>query len=200
MPHPRYPAASVATLGAASAIALAMSLAMSLATPAHADPLPACNDGTPSESTECGTGAEVTGNGGTAVGHDALAGEEAVALGNSTEAEGLRAIAIGAGLMNYSGASPSFDPARASGTDAIAAGTSSLAGIAAAMAQAEPPFPSAAGRTSYAGRGAVYRGEYAFSLGFAHRLDTASPFALSASVSHAGARHTGASVGFAGEF
>jgi len=73
-------------------------------------------------------------------------------------------------------------------------------GIAAAMAQAEPPFPSAPGRTAYAGRGAVYRGEYAFSLGIAHRLDTPSPFALSASLSHAGAGHTGASVGFAGEF
>ena len=73
-------------------------------------------------------------------------------------------------------------------------------GIAAAMAQAEPPMPSAPGRTSYAGKGAVWRGEYAFSLGLAHRLDTDQPFALSASIAHAPGASTGATVGFAGEF
>jgi autotransporter adhesin len=73
-------------------------------------------------------------------------------------------------------------------------------GIAAAMAQADAPFPSAPGKTSYAGKAAVYRGEVAFSLGLTHRLNTESPFALTASVSHSGGTNTGATVGFAGEF
>jgi len=73
-------------------------------------------------------------------------------------------------------------------------------GIAAAMALADAPMPSAPGKTSYIGKGAVYRGELAFSLGITHRLDTDSPFAISASVSHAGGKDTGASVAFSGEF
>jgi autotransporter adhesin len=73
-------------------------------------------------------------------------------------------------------------------------------GIAAAMAQADAPMPSAAGKTSYTGTGAVYRGELAFSLGLTHRLNTEAPFALMASLSHSGGDNTGATVGFAGEF
>ena len=73
-------------------------------------------------------------------------------------------------------------------------------GIAAAMAQADAPMSSAPGRTSYAGKGAVWHGEYAFSLGLTHRLDSDKPFALSASVAHVPGETTGATVGFAGEF
>ena len=73
-------------------------------------------------------------------------------------------------------------------------------GVAAAMAQADAPMPSAPGRTSYTGKGSVYRGETAFSLGLTHRLDTESPFALMASVSHSGGDNTGGTIGFTGEF
>jgi len=73
-------------------------------------------------------------------------------------------------------------------------------GVAAAMAQADAPIPSAPGKTSYMGKGSTFRGEFAFSLGLAHRLDTDSPFALTASLSHAGGKNTGATVGFTGEF
>ncbi len=103
MPHPRILAVSAAAIAAA------------LTVPAGAQDTPDCKDGASAETTECGTGAEATGSGGTAVGHDALAGQEAVAVGNEAEAQGLRAVAIGAGLTNYSGASPTLDPARASG-------------------------------------------------------------------------------------
>ncbi|MHA6316470.1 hypothetical protein ACXYN8_02275 [Altererythrobacter sp. CAU 1778] len=37
-------------------------------------------------------------------------------------------------------------------------------------------------------------------VGLTHRLDTDGPFAVSASVSHAGGKSTGATVGFTGEF
>ena len=76
----------------------------------------------------------------------------------------------------------------------------SRAGIAAAMAQADAPMPSEGGRTSYMGKGATFRGEYAFSLGLTHRLKTDAPFAVMASVSHSGGKNTGATVGVAGEF
>ena len=73
-------------------------------------------------------------------------------------------------------------------------------GIAAAMAMADAPMPSEPGKTSYAAKGSVFRGELAIGASLSHRLDTDSPFALTASVSHAGSKNTGASVGFSGEF
>jgi autotransporter adhesin len=73
-------------------------------------------------------------------------------------------------------------------------------GIAAAMAMADAPFPSAPGKTSYAAKTGVYRGEVAVSASFSHRLNTGSPFALTASVSHSGGKDTGFTAGLAGEF
>jgi autotransporter adhesin len=65
---------------------------------------------------------------------------------------------------------------------------------------ANAPFPSAPGKTSYAANTGVYRGEVAFSAGFMYRLDTASPFAITGGVSHAGGSDTAAKIGVAGEF
>jgi trimeric autotransporter adhesin len=73
-------------------------------------------------------------------------------------------------------------------------------GIAAAAAIASAPFPSAPGKTSYTANSAIYRGEVAFSASMSHRLDTGSPFALTAAVSHSGGKDTVARVGVAGEF
>lgn len=68
------------------------------------------------------------------------------------------------------------------------------------MAQADAPMPSAPGKTSYTGKGAMFRGEAAFSLGLTHRLNLDVPLAVMASVSHAGDKNTGVTVGFSGEF
>ena len=73
-------------------------------------------------------------------------------------------------------------------------------GIAAAVAMADAPFPSAPGRTSYAANGAVYRGQAAFSVALTHRLKTDTPFAFTAGVSHAGGSDTAVKFGVAGEF
>jgi autotransporter adhesin len=73
-------------------------------------------------------------------------------------------------------------------------------GIAAAVAMADAPFPSAPGKTSYASNGAVYRGEFAFSLSLMHRLDVDSPFALTAGISQSGGKNTAIRAGIAGEF
>ncbi len=73
-------------------------------------------------------------------------------------------------------------------------------GVAAAMALTDAPMPSQPGKTSYIGKGATFRGEFGFSLGLTQRLNSDQPFAISASVSHAGGNNTGASVAFSGEF
>ena len=72
-------------------------------------------------------------------------------------------------------------------------------GIAAAMAMADAPMPSHAGGTSYMAKTAVFRGQVGFSAALSHRFGSA-PFALSAGVSHAGGKNTGANVAVAGEF
>ena len=78
--------------------------------------------------------------------------------------------------------------------------TEARRGIAAAVAMADAPFPSAPGRTSYATNAAIYRGEPAFSLSLTHRLNTDTPFAISLGASYAGGKDTAFRVGVAGEF
>ena len=73
-------------------------------------------------------------------------------------------------------------------------------GIAAAVALAPAPFPSAPGRTSYTANTAVYRGEVAFSGSVAYRLNLDTPFAVTGGVSYSGGRNTAVRVGVAGEF
>ena len=71
-------------------------------------------------------------------------------------------------------------------------------GIAAVTAMAQPHFPSAAGRTSYASNVGYYRGEVAFSAGVMHRVQ--GDFAVGAGVSYAGGKHAAVKAGVAGEF
>ncbi len=71
-------------------------------------------------------------------------------------------------------------------------------GIAAIAAQANPHFPSSAGRTSYASNVATYRGEVGVSVGLKHRLQ--GDVAVSAGVTYAGGNSTALRAGVAGEF
>lgn len=73
-------------------------------------------------------------------------------------------------------------------------------GIASALALAQAPFPSQAGRTSYTANTATYRGEWAMSGSLSHRLNVDMPIAISAGISYAGDKHTAARFGIAGEF
>jgi trimeric autotransporter adhesin len=73
-------------------------------------------------------------------------------------------------------------------------------GIAAAMAMASAPFPSAPGKVSYTANTAVYRGEVAGSATVSYRLNSASPMAISGAVSFGGKGNVGGRVGIAGEF
>ena len=71
-------------------------------------------------------------------------------------------------------------------------------GIASIAAQANPHFPSAAGKTSYASNVAVYRGEVGVSAGLMHRFD--GDLAITAGVTYAGGNSTSIRAGIAGEF
>ena len=73
-------------------------------------------------------------------------------------------------------------------------------GIAAAVAMADAPFPSAPGKTSYAFNLATYRGKQAGSLSLMHRFAGDTPVAFSIGVSHAGKKDFVARAGIAGEF
>ena len=63
---------------------------------------------------------------------------------------------------------------------------------------AQPAFPSADGKTSYASDVAYYRGEVGCSAGLMHRVS--SEFALTAGVSYGGGSNTAVKAGVAGEF
>lgn len=73
-------------------------------------------------------------------------------------------------------------------------------GVATAVAMANAPMPSAAGRTSYVVNGATFRGQQAVGVSMMHRFNTSNPFALGAGVSYAGGKNTAGRVSVAGEF
>ena len=73
-------------------------------------------------------------------------------------------------------------------------------GIAAAIAIAPAPMPSAPGRISYAVNGATFRGEYAVGGSLQYRLNTSNPMAVNVGFSYAGNKNNGLRVGVAGEF
>jgi autotransporter adhesin len=73
-------------------------------------------------------------------------------------------------------------------------------GIAAAVAAASAPMPSAPGKTTWQIRGSTFVNEYGVGFGFAHRLDTAIPLSIVGGYGNGGGReHTGY-VGLGGEF
>jgi autotransporter adhesin len=73
-------------------------------------------------------------------------------------------------------------------------------GIAAAVATASAPMPSAPGKTTWQLRGSTFQSEYGVGFGFAHRLPTAMPLNVVGGYGNGGgAEHTGY-VGLGGEF
>jgi hypothetical protein len=75
-------------------------------------------------------------------------------------------------------------------------------GIAAAVAMANAPMPSAPGRTSWATNAATFHGEVGFGGSLAHRFDTGSDasLAVTAGFAYAPGGNSVAKVGMAGEF
>lgn len=73
-------------------------------------------------------------------------------------------------------------------------------GIAAAMAMANAPMPSAPGRTSWAANVSVFQGELASGFAVAHRLDTDQPFGITGAIAVTANGIPGARAGMVGEF
>jgi autotransporter adhesin len=73
-------------------------------------------------------------------------------------------------------------------------------GIAAAMAMAATPTPSAPGKTAWATNVASFSGQVAGSLAVAHRIDIDYPLIVSAAVGYSPGAPAGVRFGVAGEF
>jgi trimeric autotransporter adhesin len=73
-------------------------------------------------------------------------------------------------------------------------------GVAAAMAMAPAPIPSAPGKVAYSVNGASFRGEQAVAGSVSYRLNTRAPVAIGLGFSYAGNKNNGVRVGVAGEF
>ncbi|GAB4362955.1 MAG: hypothetical protein Kow0026_27140 [Oricola sp.] len=78
--------------------------------------------------------------------------------------------------------------------------TESRRGIAAAMAMANAPMPSAPGRTSWAANISVFEGEPATGFALAHRFDTVQPLGISGAIAVTAGGVPGARAGMFGEF
>ena len=73
-------------------------------------------------------------------------------------------------------------------------------GIAAAVATASAPMPSAPGKTTWQVRASTFQGEAGFGFGVAHRLNVNMPLDLIAGYGNGGGNQHTAYVGVGGEF
>jgi trimeric autotransporter adhesin len=78
--------------------------------------------------------------------------------------------------------------------------TEARRGIAAAVATASAPMPSAPGKTTWQVRGSTFQSEAGFGFGFAHRLRTAIPLSIVGGYGNGGGTQHTAYVGLGGEF
>jgi trimeric autotransporter adhesin len=78
--------------------------------------------------------------------------------------------------------------------------TEAQRGIAAAVATASAPMPSAPGKTTWQIRGSTFQSEYGIGVGFAYRLHTSMPFNVVGGYGNGGGREHTAYVGLGGEF
>jgi trimeric autotransporter adhesin len=73
-------------------------------------------------------------------------------------------------------------------------------GIAAAVATASAPMPSAPGKTTWQVRGSNFQSQTGFGFGFAHRLNTGMPLSIVGGYGNGGGTQHTAYVGLGGEF
>jgi trimeric autotransporter adhesin len=78
--------------------------------------------------------------------------------------------------------------------------TEARRGIAAAVATASAPMPSAPGKTTWQIRGSTFQSEAGFGFGFAHRLKTGVPLSIVGGYGNGGGTQHTAYVGVGGEF
>ena len=73
-------------------------------------------------------------------------------------------------------------------------------GIAAAVATASAPMPSAPGKTAWQIRGSTFQSQYGLGVGFAYRLRTSMPLNVVGGYGNGGGKEHTAYVGFGSEF
>jgi autotransporter adhesin len=78
--------------------------------------------------------------------------------------------------------------------------TEARRGVAAAVATASAPMPSAPGKTTWQVRASTFQSEYGLGFGFAHRLNTSMPLSIVGGYGNGGGNEHTAYVGLGGEF
>lgn len=184
---------------------------------------------TQSSTTAVGRIANASATGSTALGNNAQASAaNSVALGQNSVANQADTVSVGASgserrIVNVAAGTSATDAVNLSQLNALGTSLGSQIdilsgsidtlfelrgrdrrdmkqGVAAAMAIAPAPMPSAPGKVAYTINGATFRGEYAVGGSLQYRLNTEAPMAVSFGVSHSGGKNTGVRVGVAGEF
>lgn len=153
-----------------------------------------------------GNGASATGANSVALGSGSVATvENTVSVGSSSTARKVVYVAAGnvaAGSTDAVNGGQLYSlTARVNDLESFTRDTRGEArsGIAAAMAMANAPMPSAPGRTAWSFNLANFKDAQAGSFAMTHRFDTENPFALSGAVSYSGS-DVGVRVGLSGEF
>lgn len=141
-------------------------IGMSLAAPALADGTPECNlNPTAPRSTECGTGSDA-GIDGTALGANAAAGSNGVAIGSGSSATASSSVAIGGETNQFAG----LPSATASGASSTAIGSASQSSGTGSVALGAVSTSSAFGSTAL-GTLATATHDGAVALGFGSSTD-----------------------------
>jgi len=174
------------------------------------------NSATGDSAVALGSGASANAVASVAIGQSAVASRVGqVALGTSGSTYTMAGISSSASRAAQSGAtsfvttdaagnlaSAGFGPGDISRLDDVMRRDrrDARSGVAAAAAIGYAPMPSEPGRTSYVLNGVTFRGREAVGGSLAHRLNTESPFAVTAGFAHGGGKNTMGRVGVAGEF
>lgn len=180
-------------------------------------------------STAVGSGASASGQNTTAIGRAASATAlNSVAVGQGSVATQVNTFSVGSGggerrVVNVAAGTGPTDAVNLGQLNAAIAGAAvdlsplqsridelsafrlrdredAQRGIAAAVAMSTAPMPSEPGRVSYTVNGSIYRGEKAIGGSMMYRLNSSTPMAFGAGISHAGRGSTAVRVGVAGEF
>jgi autotransporter adhesin len=169
-----------------------------------------------------GTGAQATAANSTAIGPGATATHaNAVAIGSGSVTSAANTVSVGAAgserrITNVASGIGPTDAVNVGQISSITSGfqsqisglqsqiydnrTEARRGVAAAVATASAPMPSAPGKTTWQIRGSTFQSEFGAGFGFAHRLYTATPLNIVGGYGNGGGvQHTGY-VGLGGEF
>jgi autotransporter adhesin len=162
-----------------------------------------------------GQGAVASAIGGTAMGQGAIANfANSTAIGAGSATSAANTVSVGSAgnerrITNVAAGINQTDAVNMGQLSGLSTGLQSQIydnrsearrGIAAAVATASAPMPSAPGKTTWQVRASTFQGEAGFGFGVAHRLNTSMPLDLIAGYGNGGGTQHTAYVGVGGEF